>query len=208
MPAAEPVAAFEGFFVPRLRWNSGRRATGFAVSPSIRSWRLSCRRPLAAECTGPVALRGPCLPHRRELLAANYLFGSDQSLLLEYFHSYGMVLCFGLTTFALLEGIDRRLIKLSDPQARCAALGLCQRCIKQADVPCGLRRVFLFLIPAMMIVALMPLSAALIPVSYNTTILGTFYNYSHPAMCQIFEKRYRRWPQALFAISLAVLRWA
>ena len=74
--------------------------------------------------------------------------------------------------------------------------------------PCGLRRVFLFLIPAMMIVALMPLSAALIPVSYNTTILGTFYNYSHPAMCQIFEKRYLPVAAvALFAISLAVLQF-
>jgi rhodanese-related sulfurtransferase len=144
-----------------------------------------------------------------DFCAANYLFGSDQSLLLEYFHSYGMVLCFGLTTYALLEGIDQRLIKLSDPQARCAALGLCHRCIKHADVPCGLRRVFLFLIPAMIIIALAPLSAALVPVSYNTTIFGTFYNYSHPVLCQIFETRYLpATAVVLFTTSLGILRYA
>ena len=141
--------------------------------------------------------------------AANYLFGNDQSLLLEFLHSYGMVLCFGLTMFALLEGLDSRILKLSDPQARCAALELCRRCIKHADAPCGLRRVFQFLIPAIMIVALVPLCAALISVSYNTTIFGTFYNYSHPVVYQIFEIRYL--PIAaivLFAISLVVLQCA
>jgi rhodanese-related sulfurtransferase len=122
--------------------------------------------------------------------AANYLVYGDQSVLFEYLHSYGMVLCFGLAAFALLEGFDRRLIRLSDSDARCAALGLCQRCIKHADVPCGFRRLFLFLIPAVMIVSLAPLCAQLVPVSYNTKIFGTFYNYSHLIVYQVFELRY------------------
>ena len=45
------------------------------------------------------------------------------------------------------------------------------------------------------------------PVSYNTTIFGDFYNYSHAAVHQIFEIRYL--PVAavvLLAVSLALLR--
>jgi hypothetical protein len=141
--------------------------------------------------------------------AANYLISGDQSILFEYLHSYGMVLCFGLTIYALLEGIDRRLIRLSEPNAHCAALGLCRRCIKHAEVPCGLRRVFLWLIPAAMIVALAPLCAELLTVSYNTRIYGTFYNYAHPVIHQIFEIRYL--PAAalvLLTASWVVLKWA
>ncbi len=186
--------------------------TGFVVKPLYTLIALLLVLVLWRQ-TAPdlVALRWAmlCFFVGENFCAANYFFGSDQSLLLEFFHSYGMVLCFGLTTFALLEGIDGRIIKLSDPQARCAALGLCRRCIKHADVPCGLRRVFLFLIPAIIIVALAPLSAALVPVSYNTTIFGSFYNYSHPLVCQVFEKRYL--PVAavvLFVISLVALQYA
>lgn len=139
--------------------------------------------------------------------AANYIACADRFVAFEYLHSYGMVLCFSLTVFALLEGIDRRLIRLSDPDARCAALGLCRHCIKHEDVPCGLQRVFLFLIPAAIIVALAPLCVELVPVSYNTVILGAFYNYSHPVVHQVFEVRYLPIAAAvLLAVSLAVLR--
>ena len=140
--------------------------------------------------------------------AANYIACADRSVAFEYLHSYGMVLCFGLTTYAVLEGIDRRLIRLSDPDARCAALGLCRHCIKHEDVPCGLQRVFLFLIPAAIIVALAPLCAELIPVSYNTAILGAFYNYSHPVVYQVFEVRFLpAVAAALLAVSFAALRF-
>jgi rhodanese-related sulfurtransferase len=121
--------------------------------------------------------------------AANYLVYAEGSLLFEFLHSYGMVLCFGLTIFALLEGIDLRLVRYSDPHARCAALSLCQRCIKHAAVPCGLQRTFLWLIPAVMVLCGMPYCAALLPVSYNTRILGTFYNYSHAVASQMYEIR-------------------
>jgi len=67
--------------------------------------------------------------------AANYLIYGDRSCLLEYLHSLGMVLCFGLTAFALLEAVDQRLVKYSDAQSKCAALSLCRRCIKYADAP-------------------------------------------------------------------------
>lgn len=135
--------------------------------------------------------------------AVNYLTTGDRSALLEYLHSYGMVLCFSLTMFALLEGLDLRLVRYSDPQARCAAVALCHRCIKHVDAPCGLQRTFLLMIPAAMVLCGMPFCAELLPGSYNTRIFGTFYSYGHPVLCQLFEIRYL--PGA--ALVLLTLAW-
>ncbi len=82
-----------------------------------------------------------------------------------------------------------------------SACGL--RCIKHADVPCGFQRLFLFLIPAVMLVALMPLCAAIVPVAYNTRIWGTVYTYSHPVVYQVFEQRYL----PVVAIVLLAISW-
>ena len=145
--------------------------------------------------------------------AVNYFAFADQSYLTEFVHSFGMVLCFGFATYAFLEGVDRRLIRYSDPQQRCAALGLCRQCIKQADVPCRLRQLFYVLIPAHIILAFMPLLApigsglaGLETPSYNTRIFGAFYNYSHPAIYQLYELRFLPVVAiALMGASLAVL---
>lgn len=138
--------------------------------------------------------------------AINYLVVSDHSKLLELLHSYGMVLCFAFTTFATFEAMDHRFFKYTDSKERCAAAGLCRGCIKYTQVPCGLKRCFLLLIPMLIIVALMPFTANPDPVSYNTRILGTFYNYSHPVVHQVYEIRFC--PVAaigLLAAALAVL---
>ena len=122
--------------------------------------------------------------------AINYFIFDHQSYLFEYLHSAGMALCFGFTTYAVFEGMDRRLISYSDPEKSCAALGLCRSCIKHTDVPCGLRRFFLILIPAHIILCFIPLSAVPYRVSYNTRIFEVFYNYSRPMVHQLFEIRY------------------
>jgi rhodanese-related sulfurtransferase len=138
--------------------------------------------------------------------AANFLVFHDDSYLAEYLHSFGMVLCFGFTTWAALEGMDRWLIRYTDAARPCAALSLCRQCIKHADVACGLRRLFYLLIPATMVMACMPLTVAFSGDSYNTTILGTYYNYSHPIVYQIYEIRLLPvLALLLMAVSLAVL---
>src|SRR6516162_5973181 len=48
----------------------------------------------------------------------NFLGYHGDSELWEYLHNYGMVVCFSFITYALLEGIDRRLIKYSPAQDR------------------------------------------------------------------------------------------
>ncbi|MHC4118118.1 MAG: rhodanese-like domain-containing protein [Planctomycetota bacterium] len=122
--------------------------------------------------------------------ATNYLVFTDKSHLLEYLHGYGMLLSFGFATYAILEGIDSRILMLSDPSKKCTALRLCKKCIKYEDVPCGLKRTFFMIIPASIMLAFMPLCADWHSNSYNTMIFGTFYNYTHRWIHQLFELVY------------------
>lgn len=122
--------------------------------------------------------------------ALNYLLFNDKSYLSEYLHSFGMLLTFSFTTYAIFEGFDSRILHLSEPDKKCAALGLCKKCIKYENVACGLKHSFYMIIPAMAIIALMPLSSDWHTVSYNTTIFGRTYNYSHLLIYQQFERLY------------------
>jgi rhodanese-related sulfurtransferase len=122
--------------------------------------------------------------------AVNYMIFHGNSDLWEYLHNLGMAVCFSFATYAVLEGMDRRLIKYSSAKDRCAALSLCRACIKHADVPCGLRRVFTMLIPATIAVAIMPLCADLKTAAYDTSIMGTNVHYSETLSDQLFEIRY------------------
>lgn len=120
--------------------------------------------------------------------AVNYQLGGS-SLLAEQLHSAGMAVAFGFVVYALLESIDRRIIHYEDLSRRCAAVELCGSCAKTDDVSCGLRRVFLLIIPALMILCLLPLSAETVSLQYSTVILGTPYTYTHPSLFQSFETR-------------------
>ncbi|MCL2640682.1 MAG: rhodanese-like domain-containing protein [Phycisphaerales bacterium] len=134
--------------------------------------------------------------------AANYLAANNTSDLFEFLHSYGMVLSFAFVTFAAAQAVDHRIIKYSDPKDRCAAIGLCRSCIKyETHIPCGLRRCFLLLMPMLMLLAMMPWTSELQATSYNSRIFGTFYNYSHPVLHQIYEMRLA---PALAIILLAI----
>ena len=138
--------------------------------------------------------------------AVNYLVFNHQSHLSEYLHSFGMVLTFAFGTYSLLEGIDTRMVRFSDPEARCALLSLCKRCYKQNDVSCALKRLFMFLIPSFFVFSFMPFCTAPKAVSYNTNILRTFYNFTHPVIYQIFEIRYCPLiALVFFAVSFFVL---
>ena len=123
--------------------------------------------------------------------AANFLFTENHDVyLLEYFHSLGMVLSFGFASFALIEGMDRYAVHLTEPDKKCSFATFCRRCIKYEPIACGVQSFLIFVGIAGALVALMPLSSELHLVSYNTTIWGTSYNYSHPIIYQLFEFRY------------------
>ncbi|MCX5670009.1 MAG: rhodanese-like domain-containing protein [Planctomycetota bacterium] len=206
-PAAPVSVAVYRDSPPHEQWASV--LTGFGVKPFYMVLALVLAAVLwRSRRTELVALRWGLVFFfiGEAFCAANYLAFHDDSYLSEYLHSFGMVLCFGFTTWAAFEGMDRWLIRYSDAAKTCAALPLCRQCIKHADVPCGLRRMFYLLIPATMVLACMPLTADFSADSYNTTILGTYYNYSHPIVYQVYEIRLLPvLALVLMAVSLAVL---
>jgi hypothetical protein len=184
-PAFHPSSVFEQWVVI---------VTGFGVKPVytvlsliviVRLWRqgapdlVALRRGLIAFWLGENAC------------AIDYLVFHGDSVLWEYFHNLGMVACFSYAAFAVFEGIDQRLIKLSSLKDRCAALGLCRACVKHdPGAPCGLRRVFTMLIPVSIAVAIMPLCADLKLTAYDIDVLGTRVRYAETLSDQLFEIRY------------------
>jgi hypothetical protein len=122
--------------------------------------------------------------------AINYLVFHDQSYLAEYLHNFGMVTSFGFICYALLDGLDRRVIQYSDPEKRCALIGLCGSCIKSQKVQCRIHRLFQLTTMAFGLLAFIPLAAGMSNVSYDAYIFGTQYNYTWLKVDQLFEIRY------------------
>ncbi len=99
-------------------------------------------------------------------------FGHGRSTLLELFHGLGMVGQNVLLPWGLFVFLDERLLRFTSEDGVCAAQRLCGRCWKRDDVPCGLQRLFLFLVPALGALALLPLTAPLRPLAPTMTIYG------------------------------------
>lgn len=138
--------------------------------------------------------------------ALNYLGFGETSYVLEYLHSYGMLLCFAFTAYAVVEAIDGRMLLLSAPRKRCAALALCAACAKTANVPCGLRRTFMLLLPVLIVLAMMLPASDWHDASYNTMIFGRPYNYAHLRVYQQLENWYCAAAAGImFGASLAAL---
>jgi hypothetical protein len=136
--------------------------------------------------------------------AVNYVGFGGLSALTDYLHSYGMAVGFSFIAYAALEGMDVRLIKYSPAKDRCAALSLCRSCIKYAEVPCGLRRLFTLLIPALVVIALMLPSARIQAIGHRTKILDSVQDYLSPLWSQLFENQYC----AGGSILLLLVSWA
>jgi hypothetical protein len=122
--------------------------------------------------------------------AINYLGFHGNSAGVDYLHSYGMAVGFAFVAYAVLEALDLRLVKYSAENDRCAALTLCRACVKYSQVPCGLRRLFSFALPALTIIAFIPLCVDLVPASQRSPILGSIQTFEYPLWAQLFENRY------------------
>ena len=135
--------------------------------------------------------------------AADYLFFGGHSDFWEFLHSYGMAVGFSFVTFAVIEGVDTRIINYSAPWERCTLVNLCRTCAKYADAPCKLRQLFAVLLPAMIVVAILPLCSRLQAVAYHVNLFGTTQTYAQPLSCQLFESRYC----PLLATGLLTASW-
>ena len=167
--------------------------TGFGVKPVYMLLSLAIVAVLLrSRAADLVALRwGTFFFFLGELACLlNYLIYNERSWLFEYGHNFGMVAAFAFATWAAMETLDTRVAGYSAAKDKCAFLHLCGRCIKHTDAPCGLRRLFLLVIPATAIVAAIPLSAPFQTDAYTTRILGTPYAYLHEVIHQMYEIRF------------------
>lgn len=119
----------------------------------------------------------------------NFLFFDDVSRLWEFLHSYGMLVAFGLAFYALMEAVDKRLIKFSEHGERCALVGTCVRCYKYQQVRCALYRIFLFVPPAAAALALMLWTAEPGLRYVHGLVFGSDVLFGHPLVPQLFEIR-------------------
>jgi rhodanese-related sulfurtransferase len=189
-PSTRPVASFRPASSVE-QWAAV--LTGFVVKPFYMATALALAFVLRSRRSPDlVALRWAMIFFfLGELFCAlNYLAYGERSILFEYLHNFGMVLTFAITSFAVFEGVDRRIVRFTADEQKCALLGLCQRCIKNSDAPCGLRRVFLLIIPATVMLAAIPLCAPIRPTVYTTEIFGAPYTYIHETVHQVYEIRF------------------
>lgn len=122
--------------------------------------------------------------------AINYLVFNDKSILMEFLHSYGMVVSFGLFGYALLEGLDKHIVQYSQPDKRCAFASLCRECVKSQHVPCRVRQASQLMLLVLLLLAFIPLCVEAHEISYYTYIYGTLYNYTWLKPEILFETRY------------------
>jgi len=121
--------------------------------------------------------------------AVNFLFFEEQSKLMEYYHIYGMLVCFGLASYAFMVMLDTRVIGFTDKKEKCILLANCRQCYKYQPVSCNLRLMFLYLIPTAAIIAAIPLSGDLGSYFYTGDIFGSDILFGHFLYQQIIEYR-------------------
>jgi rhodanese-related sulfurtransferase len=129
--------------------------------------------------------------------AVNYAFLKDNSYFAEYMHSYSMAIAFGLAAYALLEGLDQRLVHFSQADKHCALLPVCGQCAKYQPVRCRIHRIAQLMGVSLIFLAAIPLLAPFSYIAYNTQIGPIIHYYSRPIVHQ--------WVEARFSPALAIL---
>lgn len=91
----------------------------------------------------------------------------------ELLHGFGMLVLNVLVPWGLWTFVDEHFLRFSNPQATCTAQRLCGKCWKHEPVSCVIQRMFLFLIPALGSLAVLPLTAPLRPLHVRMDLYGT-----------------------------------
>ncbi len=138
--------------------------------------------------------------------AANWALGGSPADALEILHGLGMVAMGALVPFGLFELFDERVWRFTAHSAPCGAVRLCGRCWKTERVPCAMQRLFLFAIPALAVLALLPLTASIRPLDVTVLVFGTPVPHLASAVVQAFQ--FRVLPLAAvaaFGVALALV---
>lgn len=138
--------------------------------------------------------------------AINYLFYGLENFTWEFWHCYGMLIAFGFVSYALVDFIDHEMIHYSQRETPCAFLKLCKSCYKHQPVACHLWIIFLFTIPALVILSLMPLCASFQNFMSRGPVFGTEVLFTHSVLQQMYEIRiYPLVAILLFAVAWVIL---
>jgi rhodanese-related sulfurtransferase len=142
-----------------------------------------------------------------ETACAVDFFAHGQGLFypIDFVHGLGMAGMVALLPWGVFQLVDAKVVRLVDPAAHCAVQKLCGHCWKREPVSCGLHRLFVFLIPALALVALMPLSAPLAPARFSSRVFLGVGESGMPVVNQIVELRvYPLLGAAFMLVALAL----
>lgn len=131
-----------------------------------------------------------CFDLGEAFCALDYLFSSGSHVLiapLDLLHGLGMVGMGVLAPWALFRLADDRVLHYGDPKLVCSIQRFCGNCWKRQQAQCGLHQLFLYTQPALLILALLPLSIAIIPPHYVTNVFGTSVLYGAPILNEMVE---------------------
>jgi hypothetical protein len=126
---------------------------------------------------------------------------------LELGHGLGMVAMGAWLLWGLLELFDRRVLGYSDPARTCVLGRFCQRCWKREEVRCGLHRIMRFVLPVLMLLSLVPLTAMPRPKLIEYPVFGTPVLDESTPFIEIAEMRlYPLFALWLFLVTFIDLR--
>jgi hypothetical protein len=141
------------------------------------------------------------------LCAVNFIFYREENILLEFLHSYGMVVSFSLFFYGAMRFLDLRVLKFTAPEDKCALLGLCKDCYKYKETPCKLRRLFMFIVPATALIAFMPLTAKLGEYFVQSKVFGDIAVFGHEFSLQLYETRFLPLVALIFFLLSFLVLW-
>jgi rhodanese-related sulfurtransferase len=124
-----------------------------------------------------------------EALCALRFVGAGPCDPLELGHGLGMVAMGGWFSWGLFELFDRRVLGYSDPARTCVLGRFCQRCWKREAVPCGLHRIMRFVLPVLMLLSLVPLTAMPRPKVLEYPVFGTMVPDEATPFIEIMQMR-------------------
>lgn len=133
--------------------------------------------------------------------AFNFLFFNDDSLLSEHIHNAGMIMSFTLIGWAIIEGLETRVLRMGAPQKPCTIVNLCGKCDKLVGETCKGRQMFKWMLLAVILLAFLPLTIEPGHGTVSGWIFGSPYFYSELYIFQLFEARYLSVVSILFLVT-------
>jgi rhodanese-related sulfurtransferase len=211
-------AAFTSVGLPDLALDRGEQLVATAAAVALKPaymlltlalivWLLRGRAPEPLRGAMRLVLLALVSFEIGETACAVDFFAHGQGLFypIDFVHGLGMAGMVALLPWGVFQLVDAKVVRLVDPAAHCAVQKLCGHCWKREPVSCGLHRLFVFLIPALALVALMPLTAPLAPARFSSRVFLGVGESGMPVVNQIVELRvYPLLGAAFMLVALAL----